>query len=46
MSRVLALLGCRDVPDFIAMCGVFLLMGGASALLLLPVALSPMWSQP
>ena len=46
MKRALTLLGCRDVPDFLAMCGVFLLMGGTAALLLLPVALSPMWSQP
>lgn len=43
MKRVLALLGCRDMPDFLAMCGCYLLLASACALLLLPVVLSPMW---
>ena len=43
MSYVLKLCGCRDWLDFAAMIACQALMAAAVAMLILPVALSPLW---
>lgn len=43
MSRLLALCGCADLPEFLAMCGCYVLLAGAGALLTLPLLFSPLW---
>lgn len=43
MSYVLKLCGCRDWRDFAEMIACQALMAAAVAMLILPVALSPLW---